>query len=90
MPGPMELVIILIIVAMLFGVGKLPEIFGAVGKGLREFREEVTPPATPATPVTPVVTTVVTPAPKPAEKLDAEPLTPEIIASETEIQQRIV
>ncbi len=36
--GPLELVIILVIVAMLFGVGKLPEVFGAVGKGVREFR----------------------------------------------------
>jgi sec-independent protein translocase protein TatA len=37
-PGPLELVLILVIVAMLFGVGKLPEVFGAVGKGVREFR----------------------------------------------------
>ena len=38
--GPVELILILVIVAMLFGVGKLPEIFGAVGKGIREFRKE--------------------------------------------------
>jgi sec-independent protein translocase protein TatA len=38
--GVPELLIILVIVAMLFGVGKLPEIFGAVGKGIREFRKE--------------------------------------------------
>lgn len=44
-PGPMELVIILLIVAMLFGVGRLPEVFGAVGKGLREFRQEMAPSA---------------------------------------------
>jgi len=30
----------LLIVAMLFGVGKLPEVFGAVGKGIREFKRE--------------------------------------------------
>ena len=45
-PGPMELVLILIIVAMLFGVGRLPEVFGAVGKGLREFRREMAAPPT--------------------------------------------
>ncbi|MCB9138506.1 MAG: twin-arginine translocase TatA/TatE family subunit [Caldilineaceae bacterium] len=39
-PGVGELLIILVIVAMLFGVGKLPEVFGAVGKGIREFRRE--------------------------------------------------
>lgn len=38
--GPVELGLILLIVAMLFGVGKLPEVFGAIGKGVREFRKE--------------------------------------------------
>ncbi len=38
--GPMELGLILLIVAMLFGVGKLPEVFGSLGKGIREFRRE--------------------------------------------------
>mgnify|MGYP003574885532 CR=1 FL=1 len=41
-PGPLELLLILVIVAMLFGVGKLPEVFGAVGKGIKEFRREST------------------------------------------------
>ena len=36
--GPMELVIILVIVIIIFGVGKLPEIGGALGKGIKEFR----------------------------------------------------
>ncbi|MBK8048501.1 MAG: twin-arginine translocase TatA/TatE family subunit [Anaerolineales bacterium] len=38
--GPIELGLILLIVAMLFGVGKLPEVFGSIGKGVREFRKE--------------------------------------------------
>ena len=37
--GPVELIIILVIVCMLFGVGKLPEVFGSVGRGVREFRQ---------------------------------------------------
>ena len=57
--GPVELVLILVIVTMLFGVGRLPEVFGAVGRGVREFRnaakatDEVAapPPAASATPV---------------------------------------
>jgi sec-independent protein translocase protein TatA len=40
--GWVELTLIFVIVAMLFGVGKLPEVFGAVGKGVREFRKEAT------------------------------------------------
>ena len=39
--GPMELVIILVIVVIVFGVGKLPEIGGALGKGIKEFRGAV-------------------------------------------------
>jgi sec-independent protein translocase protein TatA len=37
--GPVELILILVIVTMLFGVGKLPELFGAMGRGVREFRK---------------------------------------------------
>lgn len=40
--GWVELTLIIVIVAMLFGVGKLPEVFGAVGKGIKEFRKEAT------------------------------------------------
>ncbi|MFQ6057260.1 MAG: twin-arginine translocase TatA/TatE family subunit [Anaerolineae bacterium] len=36
--GPFELIIILVIVIIVFGVGRLPEVGGAIGKGLREFR----------------------------------------------------
>ena len=39
--GGIELALILVIVVMLFGVGKLPEVFGSVGKGLKEFRKEM-------------------------------------------------
>ncbi len=37
--GPMELGIILLIVMMVFGVGKLPQVGGAMGKGIRAFRK---------------------------------------------------
>jgi len=36
--GAPELIIILVIVILIFGAGKLPEIGGALGKGIREFR----------------------------------------------------
>lgn len=36
--GVPELLIILLLVIIIFGVGKLPEIGGALGKGIREFR----------------------------------------------------
>jgi sec-independent protein translocase protein TatA len=36
--GPFELIIILLIIIIIFGVGKLPQIGGALGKGIKEFR----------------------------------------------------
>jgi TatA/E family protein of Tat protein translocase len=65
---PLWLIILLAIVLIIFGPGKLPELGGAVGRGIREFRKassditsevrssmdhkDATPEAT--TPVTPV------------------------------------
>ncbi len=37
---PGFLIVLLIIVLIIFGPGKLPEIGGAVGRGIREFRKE--------------------------------------------------
>jgi len=36
--GPWEWAIILVIVIIIFGVGRLPEVGGALGKAIREFR----------------------------------------------------
>ena len=37
--GAPELIIVLVIVVLIFGVGRLPEVGGAVGKSIREFRK---------------------------------------------------
>jgi sec-independent protein translocase protein TatA len=37
--GPLELVIILVIVILLFGVGRIGKIAGELGSGIRSFRE---------------------------------------------------
>ena len=42
--GGWEWLIILVIVVIIFGVGKLPEIGGALGKSIREFRESSATP----------------------------------------------
>ncbi|RMF18642.1 MAG: twin-arginine translocase TatA/TatE family subunit [Candidatus Dadabacteria bacterium] len=36
--GTTELIIILVIVLVIFGAGKLPEVGGALGKGIRNFK----------------------------------------------------
>ena len=38
-PGAWELILLLVIVLIIFGPGKLPDIGNAVGKGIREFRK---------------------------------------------------
>ena len=40
--GAPELIIILVLVVIVFGVGKLPEVGGALGKGIREFPKATT------------------------------------------------
>ncbi len=37
--GPWEIGLVLVIILIIFGVGKLPQVGGAIGKGLRAFRK---------------------------------------------------
>ena len=39
--GTTELIIILVLVLIIFGAGKLPQVGGAMGKGLRNFKEGI-------------------------------------------------
>jgi len=45
--GPFELLIVLLIVVMIFGVGKLPEVGAALGKSIRAFRDSTSGNETP-------------------------------------------
>lgn len=42
--GPTELIIILFIILVIFGAGKLPEIGGALGKGIKNFKKATREP----------------------------------------------
>jgi len=42
LPGPMELILVLVVVLIVFGAGRLTEIGGGLGKAIREFRSSVT------------------------------------------------
>ena len=37
--GPWEIALILVIILIVFGVGKLPQVGGALGKGIRAFKK---------------------------------------------------
>ena len=47
--GWQELVIVLVIIMIIFGAGKLPEIAKSLGQGVKEFREDASAPVVPAT-----------------------------------------
>ncbi len=75
--GPAELILILVIVLIVFGAGKLPQIGDALGKGIKNFKKaadgqediEVAPAATPAQAALP-------PAAKQAAVVEAEEVQP--------------
>lgn len=39
MPGGQELIVILVIILLLFGAKKLPELAGSMGKSIKEFKK---------------------------------------------------
>jgi len=41
-PGPLELVIILVVVLVIFGPKRLPDLGRSLGRGMREFKDSVT------------------------------------------------
>ncbi len=41
-PGWLEILLILVVILLIFGARKLPEIMGSFGKGIREFKKEIT------------------------------------------------
>lgn len=42
--GPLELIIILVIILIIFGAGKLPEIGSGLGKGIKNFKSATREP----------------------------------------------
>ncbi|MEK7864086.1 MAG: twin-arginine translocase TatA/TatE family subunit [Chloroflexota bacterium] len=54
--GP-ELIFLLVIVLIVFGAGKLPDVFGQLGRGVRSFRDEANTEKPAATTTTPATTT---------------------------------
>jgi len=39
--GPLEITLIVVAIALVFGVGKLADVGGVLGRSIREFRREV-------------------------------------------------
>ena len=76
---PLWLVVILVIVLIIFGPGRLPELGGAVGKAMREFRKatsELTNEVTSATQAKPEPTAASTAATSENSTSEANPQKP--------------
>jgi TatA/E family protein of Tat protein translocase len=82
-PGPLELVIILVIALLVLGPGKLPEVGASLGKSIREFRKassdvqdsiKVDVDTTPQAPVPPAPLAPTPAAPLPAPIQPPAPL----------------
>ena len=85
MPGAFELVIILTIVVILFGVGKLPKVLGQMGKGVKAFKEGVQ--GNPLEDEEEDATVDVTP-PDPPKAIDEKP--PEPVEEAEEVVEEVV
>lgn len=88
MLGPTELIIILVIVIVLFGAKKLPELARGLGQGVREFRDSTQEPARPAVqepvrPVTPPVQASAAPERAVAVQVNVNPGTPVTVSPVT-------
>ena len=92
--GPWELIVILLIVVVIFGAGRLSEVGGAVGKSIREFRKATgdesqattaatTPPVAAAAPPQPLAAAPVVPVAPVAVAPTAVPAAPTATAVPT-------
>ena len=45
--GPTELIVVLVVILVVFGAGKLPDIATGLGKGLRDFKNVMQEPEEP-------------------------------------------
>ncbi len=75
--GPLELIIVLVIIIIIFGVGRLPEIGGALGKGIREFKKSSSDIRDAAKDIEKDVTEPIRTASKPDSRPKSRPRIPE-------------
>ena len=82
-PGPLEIIILLVIVLLIFGPKRLPDLGRSLGRGMREFKDSVTgkdsddeprriAQTEPAAPAEPTPTPAAEPTTTPAERQTAD------------------
>jgi sec-independent protein translocase protein TatA len=71
--GPLEIVVVLIIVLVIFGPKRLPDLGRSLGRGMREFKDSVTGKDEEEHKLPATGDTTATPEPPRAEASDPEP-----------------
>lgn len=72
--GPLEIILLLVVVALIFGAKKLPELGKGLGLGIKEFKKETRDPVPPPHATTPVTDVQV----RPLDPVTGAPLTSEV------------
>lgn len=70
--GPLEIILLVVVIALVFGARKLPELGKGLGQGIKEFRKETRDPASPAQP--------------PVTDVEARPLDPVTVETVTVVR----
>jgi sec-independent protein translocase protein TatA len=70
--GPLELIVVLVIILVIFGPKRLPQAGRSLGEGLREFKDSVTGKDRESKPVEPPASELPPPEHEPAEQPPAE------------------
>ncbi len=85
--GWMELMLILIIVLIIFGAGKIPQLGEGLGKAIKGFKKSVA--EADALDVTPNDDSEVTQAPPPPQQVASQPQATEVPPQEVPVQQTV-
>jgi sec-independent protein translocase protein TatA len=72
--GPLEIILVLVVVALIFGAKKLPELGKGLGLGIKEFKKETREPVPPPHATTPVTDVQV----RPLDPVAGAPMTTEV------------
>jgi sec-independent protein translocase protein TatA len=74
--NPLHILILLVVVLLVFGAKRLPEIGRSLGEGMRGFKDSISGNDTPQQSLTPAPPVVAAPAPPVAAPVSAAPVAP--------------
>ena len=80
MPGGMELVIIFLVILLVFGAKRIPEIASGLGKGIREFKDATSD----------IKREMTTPAPPPQQQITQANVPPPVYVPPTPVAEPVV